>query len=93
MMNLELTIGEYCTWEAMRQIIDMNCAGTEILRRTYLILMPKLRRILANGPIKSESDPEALWLYFGCIELLTGFGTVGPSRFGSGDKKARSHSG
>ena len=76
MMNIELIIGEYCSWKAIRQVIDLGFAGTEILRRTCLILIPEFSRILAKGPIKSDSDHEALRRYFRDIKLLTGFATV-----------------
>ena len=74
MMNIKLIVGKYCSWKVMRQIIDLNFAGTEILRRTCLILIPELRPILEKGPIKS--DHEALRLHFRDIKLLTGFATV-----------------
>ena len=91
MMNIELIIGKYCCWEAMRQIIDLNFAGTEILRRTCLILIPELRPILAKDPIKSYH--EALRLYFKDIKLLTGFATVVVQVDSSRKTKVRSHPG
>lgn len=75
MMNIELIIGDWCSWRVMRQIIGLNFAGTEILRRTCHILIPELL-----GPFlkldRTKSHHEALRLCFQHIKLLTGFATV-----------------
>ena len=73
-MNIELIIGRHCSWRVMPTIVDLNFAGTEILRRTCHILIPELNPILVGD--RNTSRYKALRLYFQYIKLLTAFATV-----------------
>ena len=73
-MNIELIIGRHSSWTVMPPLIDLNFAGTEILRRTCHILIPELNPILEYD--RNTSRYKAIRLYFQYIKLLTGFATV-----------------
>ncbi len=75
MMNVELIVGQSLSSEQVAPVL-LSFAGSEILRRTCHIVIPRFSLNLAHYAETHETTFNELRPYFQLIKLMTGFTTV-----------------